>query len=243
MFGKKSKEIYNLKLELENIKKQVPFNYPSKLVKTIDYKSYDLNTNYNMGGGLMYLQKIICNSIIYNDFAYSVIRNPHSAPKLEISNFIPRNNNYIYYNIFDKPIYLTTENTPFITCPWSNKKIINNIYKLGLDANNKFAATTDNINNTYIYPLGIVIVNNGNHSQFSALLKNELDKIKINSVYNISFELDNQKDINFRDFYAPKNNLIYDKWYSLMIIGTYLKNTEDCFPSKILSLIKNNRNS
>lgn len=189
---------------------------------------------------LMYLQKIICNSITYNDYGYKTIYEPLSAPKLDLKHFLPRNGNYHCFNLDDDPIYLSSTDTAFITMPWNNQRIIDNIRSIGNDAINPFDVTVSNIDNVYIYPLGIVLVaSSGNHSQFVGLLKDELSKIKVNRICDISEELIKDNGNQFTNFYgAFEGNDLIEKWQSLMKIGKYLLKYNK-FPPLLLKHIKN----
>lgn len=189
---------------------------------------------------LMYLQKTICNSIVYSDYVYKVLRNPHSAPHFGLSDFLPRNDNYRYFDLENDPIYLNSNDVAFITLPWNNRKIIDGIRAIGSDVGNPFDTTNSNIDNVYIYPLGIVLVaSSGNHSQFIGLLKGELSKIKVNRIYDISEELVKDNDNQFTNFYgASEGNALIGKWQSLMEIGKYLLKHNE-FPPSMLEHMKN----
>lgn len=187
---------------------------------------------------LMYLQKTICNSIIYNDYGYKTLHKPHSAPQMRSVFFIPKNENYRYFNLKDNPIYLELKDVAFITWPWSNKGIIDDIRGIGKDANNPFNAKDPHIDNLYIYPLGIVLVSSsGNHSQFVGLLKGEISKLKVNEIYDISEELIKDSDGQFANFYgSSKKNDFIEKWQSIMEIGKYLFKYNE-FTSPIMNYI------
>lgn len=190
---------------------------------------------------LMYLQKTICNSIIYNDYGYKTIDAPNSAPVLGLSYFQPRNNNYRNIDMYTNPIFIDFEDVAFITMPWNNNRIIDNLRGIENDADNPFDATNSNIINLYIYPLGIVLVSSGNHSQLSGLLKSELNQIKVNGIYDISEELLKDKDGQFVNFFGlAKENTLIEKWQALMEIGKYLLKYNE-FPSQIVDCIEEER--
>lgn len=187
---------------------------------------------------LMYLQKIICNSITYNDYGYKTIYEPNSAPELGLKDFLPRNNFYKNIDMHDNPILINSEDVAFITMPWNNERIIDNLRGIGDDAGNRFDNTNSNIDNLYIYPLGIVLVSSGNHSQLSGLLKCELKQIKVNGIYDISEELPKDKDGQFVNFLgSSEENTLLEKWQSLMEIGKYLLKYNE-FPSQIVDCIE-----
>lgn len=190
---------------------------------------------------LMYLQKTICNSIIYNDYGYKTIYAPNSAPVLRLSYFLPRDNSCRNIDMYTNPIFISSEDVAFITMPWNNNRIIDNLRGIGNDADNPFDATNSNIANLYIYPLGIVLVSSGNHSQLSGLLKSELNQIKVNGIYDISEELLKDKDGQFVNFFgSAKENTLIEKWQALMEIGKYLLKYNE-FPSQIVDCIEKER--
>lgn len=192
---------------------------------------------------LMYLQKIICNSIVYGEFGYKALLTPHFVPQLELSDFLPRNSNYRRFDLDDDPIYLNSNDAAFIALPWNNERIINDIRVIGNDANNLFDARNPNINNVYIYPLGIILVGaSGNHSQFIGLLKSELTKLKVNSIYDISEELIKSNDGQFTNFFgSSEENTLMKKWLSTMEIGKNLLKYNN-FPSNIVSHMRDKGN-
>ncbi|MBD5807444.1 DUF6710 family protein [Limosilactobacillus walteri] len=187
---------------------------------------------------LMYLQKIICNSITYDDYGYKTIYEPNSAPELGLKDFLPRNNLYKNIDMHDNPILINSKDVAFITMPWSNERIIDSLRGIGNDADNRFDNTNSNIDNLYIYPLGIVLVSSGNHSQLSGLLKCELKRIKVTGIYDISEELLKDKDGQFVNFLgSSEENTLLEKWQSLMEIGKYLLKYNE-FPHQIVNCIE-----
>lgn len=189
---------------------------------------------------LIYIQKIICNSIIYNDCALSTLFRPHSSPRFSLSLFLTRNDNhYNYIDIVEeeKKLFLNVEDLALLTIPWSNPRLIYNLGYLGKDAKNPLDMNNNNIRNIYIYPLGIVLVDSGNHSQFTGLLKDEIPKIKIDSIYDISDEIINDDNGRFMNFYGySKENPFLEKWYAMMEIGKWLLKYK-VFPPEVTTLI------
>ena len=244
MFGNKTKKIH----ELENKLKDMSFK-KGDLDQTLHYllngNIYSQSSSVTVYQALMYIQKIICNSIIYGDYAYTVLRNPNTAPNLELGTFLPvsDNHNFVVKDL-SKSIYLPSSRTPFLTFPWSNERIIDNIFTIGKDATNRFQTANLNIENVYLYPLGVVLVNNGNHSQLIGILKNEMETVKVNKLYDISKPLEESNDSQFSNFYGfPKvkdMNSIKDKWLALMTVGKYLVSDSNLlaqFPQEILNEI------
>lgn len=239
MFSNKKRKIEQLEAELHTLS----FYKPNELDSTLDYflgKDNNCKERYQFDT-LLYLQKIICNSIQYSDFAYAALSRPHSAPEgFDSSSFRPRNQNDLKrVDIYDHPIFINGVQNPIVTCPWHNERIVDNIRFIGKENNNKFNSDDTNIDNTYIYPLGIVLVNSGNHSQLSAILKNEINQVKINRIYDISLAL-KKSDNDFSNFYGYsriQNKVLKDKWISLMKIGSRL-NGNKFFPIEVLNSLE-----
>lgn len=157
MFGKKTRKIRELEEKLQELMpKESKFN--ESLHYLVDGNVFLANSSVTIYQVLMYIQKIICNSIIYNDYAYTVLRNPYAAPNLSLEDFLPVIDDHIFKgNELSKgPIYLSSSTTPFLTLPWDNKRIVDNILTIGKDTNNSFQSNCPNIDNAYLYPLGIV---------------------------------------------------------------------------------------
>lgn len=227
MFCKKAKRIRELEDKLQElIPKESQFN--ESLHYLLDGNASSANSSVTIYQALMYIQKIICNSIIYNDYAYTALRNPHTAPELSLVDFWPvtGNHNFNVNKLSNGPIYLSSNTTPFLTLPWKNTRIIDGLLSIGKDNNNPFQSNSFNISNVYLYPLGIVLVNNGNHSQLAGLLKNEMKNIKVNQIYDISKPLKESNDNHFSNFHGSQvleeMSSIRDKWIMLMTIGKYL---------------------
>ncbi len=184
---------------------------------------------------LIYLQKIICNSISYNDYVYRILQSPHNTPRVELADFLPTNSNYTCINL-EKPIYINAKDNPLLTLPWHHNRVVNNILTVGEDAGNPIDTSDINIDNVYIYPLGITLVSSGNHSQFAGILKSELENLKINRIYDISEEMSKVRDNDFSNFSL---SLVNNKINSILQIGAYLERYSDDFPKEILGAIYN----
>ena len=247
MFGKKTKKIHELEKRLQELVLQES-NFNDSLNYLLRDNTFLKNSSITTYQALMYIQKIICNSIIYNDYAYTVLRNSHSTLNFGLVDFLPRTDthNFKVKSLFDRSIYLPSSTIPFITFPWSNRRIIDNILTIGKDNRNPFKSTCSNIENIYVYPLGIVLIGaSGNHSQLIGVLKGEMKTIKINQIYDISKPLKESVDNHFSNFYGflrmKDNDFIKDKWIVLMTIGKYLVNNHNFlnqFPKQILNEIK-----
>ncbi|WP_196607220.1 DUF6710 family protein [Pectinatus frisingensis] len=126
---------------------------------------------------IKYLLKFLTNSIqgelitksYYNNKVY-----PDSINYITQTFFIGQP-----YENYYKPCNLCMEikTTPIITCVWNHKRIIEQLSKIGKNNKNPFNGESEesaqNITATLLTPLGLVLVNNGNHSVNSALVQNE----------------------------------------------------------------------
>lgn len=145
---------------------------------------------------------------------------------------------------------------PIIPCLWKNNYgnlfsiIGENIkgdtdYLTGQQGNRPFKVSINHLN-TYYYPLGITLVDNGNHSQFTAMIKNEGETkfyqfIDYSELYE-KIEFDGtrfrKKDGTESDnSYSVKNYHQYVYEYhiigTLFEIGRILKEYPDVFPENI----------
>lgn len=242
MFGNKKREIQELEKKIQDLLPR-----KSEFNDTIKYLDSDValyRDKVTKHQALLYIQKIICNSIIYNDYAYTILRNPNTAPKLNLNDFLPtsESHNFEVKDVGNNLIYLPSDTTPFITFPWNNKRVIDDIFTIGKDARNPFDNASSNIDNIYIYPLGIVLVGaSGNHSQLIGLLKGEMNSIRIDHIYDISTALKETSDYQLSNFHGSRKykdtDSIKDKWISLMTVGRYLIDDPN-FPPQILSELK-----
>ena len=136
------------------------FNFLKK--KVLNHKSSDFeelikygiemsgkeNVNVSSYQLLIYLQKVICNSISYNDYVYRILQSPQTAPRVELADFLPTNSNYTYINL-EKPIYINAKDNPRLTLPWHHNRVVNNILTIGEDAGNPIDTYDINIDNMY----------------------------------------------------------------------------------------------
>lgn len=85
---------------------------------------------------------------------------------------------------------------------WNDARLINALSNIGANVENPFVYDEKNHFASYIYPLGITIVDNGNHSILSGILKGE-GLICPNQIYDIT----EQYELVYFDgtFYREKN--------------------------------------
>jgi hypothetical protein len=151
-----------------------------------------------------------------------------------------------YKHLIQEDSFVGLNNTPIIINPWNQGRIADNIVYVGTHLNafnaQKGSPGYQNIENILYYPLGILICDGGNHSQFSQKLKGDaktrvrqfVDISKLYEVikfdgakFNIQEKL-NQEDkeiSNQSDFYLGV----------LFEIGRLLLDKPEIFPQEILN--------
>lgn len=84
-------------------------------------------------------------------------------------------------------IRLKVQNTPIISCVWNHSRMIDGLIGLGEINKNPFNGISFayNIQAVLIEPLGLVVVDNGNHSVNAAIIYDE-GEIIVNTVIDIS---------------------------------------------------------
>ncbi|WP_157456659.1 DUF6710 family protein [Carnobacterium maltaromaticum] len=79
-----------------------------------------------------------------------------------------------HFKLFEFIFNRKFNNSPIVLNPWDKDRITDAITKIAIEENifnsEKFK---HNVENTYYYPLGILVCTNGNHSQYSAKLKGQ----------------------------------------------------------------------
>ena len=101
-------------------------------------------------------------------------------------------------------IHLKVQNTPIISCVWNHSRMIDGLMGLGEINKNPFNGISFayNIHAFLIEPLGLVVVDNGNHSVNAAIVYNE-GEIIVNTVIDISevlekYRFDGKKYVNMK---------------------------------------------
>ena len=99
-------------------------------------------------------------------------------------------------------IHLKVQNTPIISCVWNHSRMIDGLMGWGEINKNPFNGISFayNIHAFLIEPLGLVVVDNGNHSVNAAIVYNE-GEIIVNTVIDISevlekYRFDGKKYVN-----------------------------------------------
>ena len=60
-----------------------------------------------------------------------------------------------------------------LVCAWNKERFVDALLNIGQNVGNSFECDKNNHMATYIYPIGLTIVDNGNHSILSGVLKGE----------------------------------------------------------------------
>ncbi len=102
---------------------------------------------------------------------------------------------------FKKQIKISIHSTPIITFPWRRERLLKNLQLIGELPNNPFKPNENHCYNIYVFPLNLVLIENGHHSTATALLEN-----------NTEITIDHYIDLS----------ILYD---SIYFNGTYFKNT------------------
>lgn len=93
-------------------------------------------------------------------------------------------NNSKSFKLGKSEIDINLSKDAVLVCAWSEERFINALLKIGKNVGNKFEYKKINHMATYIYPLGLAIVYNGNHSILSGILKGE-GVIQANQTYDL----------------------------------------------------------
>ena len=153
--------------------------------------------------------------------------------------------------VLNEYICFNYSNSPIIINPWNMRRTSDALVKVATQKN-KFDSIKYNYNivNTYYYPLGYIICYNGNHSQYSAKLKNEgtvhISQFDdITSLYEyVDFD-GNSFNYSFPDLDSSINFIRYEveteqEFYIgvLFEIGRLMMDKKNLFPKQIQKLIQ-----
>ncbi|KMK53632.1 hypothetical protein FEFB_05670 [Fructobacillus sp. EFB-N1] len=146
---------------------------------------------------------------------------------------------------------LVISDWPLLQCIWNNNRLIDNLISFSRNESS-FDIHNENISNQFVYPLGITLVNSGNHSQFVNFLQG-------NREYLVSEIVDLTDVLNHWHFNGKhlvnssgkvdrslekrlgKGQTVDDLFYAgvLFELGKILMKHNELFPQQILDLIKN----
>lgn len=71
-----------------------------------------------------------------------------------------------------------------LVCAWNKQRFVDALLNIGQNVGNSFEYDKTNHMATYIFPIGLTIVYNGNHSSLSGILKGE-GTIQANQTYDL----------------------------------------------------------
>ncbi|MBI0107954.1 hypothetical protein H3T41_07065 [Lactobacillus sp. W8089] len=190
---------------------------------------------------LIKILKIICSSLNYQ-MAYQTLRVPHSTANIT-GWYYPKNyyevKKYKTIELMENPVYIESNEAAMIVQPWNNERIVDNLLHIGGDSGNDLDESNMNIINAYIYPLGIVMCENGNHSQFSGILQNDMKQIKITSIIDISESLDTvtvdeEENLKSEAYFDFEDSVYTEEIKDIFRIGLYLRKFPEVYPDEII---------
>lgn len=85
----------------------------------------------------------------------------------------------------EKNIYIDLSRDAVLVCAWDQERLVDALLNIGEDVGNSFKYDEINHRTIYIYPIGLTIVYNGNHSILTGILKGE-GTIKTNQTYDFA---------------------------------------------------------
>lgn len=140
---------------------------------------------------------------------------------------------------------------PLLQCIWSNKRLIDNLISFSRNES-FFDIHNGNISNQFVYPLGITLVNSGNHSQFVNFLQGNREYL-VSEIVDLTdvlkhWHFNGKHLINSSgkvdravEKRLGKGQTMDDLFYAgvLFELGKILMKHNELFPQQILDLIKN----
>ena len=91
-------------------------------------------------------------------------------------------NNSKSFELGESNINIDLSKDAILVCAWNKERFVNALLNIGQNVGNLFEYDKINHMATYIYPIGLTIVYNGNHSTLSGILKGE-GTIQANQTY------------------------------------------------------------
>ena len=82
-------------------------------------------------------------------------------------------NNSKSFELGESNINIDLSKDAILVCAWNKERFVNALLNIGQNVGNLFEYDKINHMATYIYPIGLTIVYNGNHSTLSGILKGE----------------------------------------------------------------------
>ena len=96
-------------------------------------------------------------------------------------------NNSKSFELGESNINIDLSKDAILVCAWNKQRFVDALLNIGQNVGNSFEYDKTNHMATYIFPIGLTIVYNGNHSSLSGILKGE-GTIQANQTYGIRAE-------------------------------------------------------
>ena len=93
-------------------------------------------------------------------------------------------NNSKSFELGESNINIDLSKDAILVCAWNKERFVNALLNIGQNVGNLFEYDKINHMAPYIYPIGLTIVYNGNHSTLSGILKGE-GTIQANQTYDL----------------------------------------------------------
>lgn len=183
----------------------------------------------------------ICKKITDNYYYHRILKENHSGCAA-IERWMFNTKRFTFKEVeIDKPVFLSTRGLPIIFSVWDQLRIRNAIKYF---EQHEFDQNKANTYNYYVFPLGIVITLQGNHSQYVANCCTKLDQIEIRDVIDISEALKHDFLHNFKNFNGFPQKISRKYLHKLLNNGYYLLKSDHqkIFPPEILKAIDEEKN-
>ena len=118
---------------------------------------------------------------------YSLIRAMSNYHLYDIGEYLINSdklNNSKSFELGESNINIDLSKDAILVCAWNKERFVNALLNIGQNVGNLFEYDKINHMATYIYPIGLTIVYNGNHSTLSGILKGE-GTIQANQTYDL----------------------------------------------------------
>lgn len=156
------------------------------------------------------------------------------------------------YKLFEYDMTVSLSDSPIVLNPWKMERLSNALMNIAVNKNEFDRKKGEyNLLNKYYYPIGVVVCNGGNHSQYSAKMKGKgvtsiKEIVNIEKLYeNVEFngEYFRFRFNNIRDSIRPKKEYVTNQkeLYAgiLFEIGRLLKDHANLFPRDIQRALNN----
>lgn len=186
------------------------------------------------------------------------VKSTHSNDKIKSIRFQkPHPDDLKYYQktgdyYSSQPISVDFLNYPIVLNPWKHERITSNILNISTKANEfDYENNKNNIKNEYYFPIGAVVCQGGNHSQYSTKLKGSgITKIEsaidISKLYDyitfdgLQFTYTFPEEEPYTDTISLNDNLSFYGGV-LYEIGRLLNGNRKLFPQEITNAITSSK--